>query len=59
MPRWNGGIIGVANNPNSTTATGVWSLAEQFKAEKASNWPKFVAININFLVIVIIIIFDY
>ena len=39
MPIGNGGIIGVANNPTSITATGVWSLQEQFKAKKASNWP--------------------
>jgi hypothetical protein len=39
MPIGNGGIIGVANNPTNSVATGVWSLQEQFKAEKASNWP--------------------
>jgi hypothetical protein len=39
MPIGNGGIIGVANNPTSTTATGIWSLQEQLKAKAAGNWP--------------------
>jgi hypothetical protein len=52
MRRRNGGIIGVANNPTSTVASGVWSLREQFKAEKAGDWPNpAVFIDVNFLVI--------
>ena len=39
MPIGNGGIIGVANNPTSSTASGIWSLQEQLKAKAASNWP--------------------
>jgi hypothetical protein len=39
MPIGNGGIIGVANNPTDTVASGVWSLQEQFKAEQAGDWP--------------------
>jgi hypothetical protein len=39
MPIGNGGIIGVANNPTNSVATGVWSLQEQLKAKAASNWP--------------------
>jgi hypothetical protein len=52
MPIGNGGIIGVANNPTSSVATGIWSLQEQFKAEKAGDWPSpVVFIDVNFLVI--------
>jgi hypothetical protein len=39
MPLWNGGIIGVTNNPSNTTAIGAWGLAEQSLAQKDSNWP--------------------
>ena len=42
MPIGNGGIIGVANDPTDTVASGVWDLIEQFKAEKAGDWPIFV-----------------
>ena len=52
MPIGNGGIIGVANNPTSTTATGVWSLQEQYKAKKAGNWPlPATPFSVDFLVI--------
>ena len=39
MPRWNGGVIGAANNPSAISAKGVWSLAEVTKAIRAGNWP--------------------
>lgn len=39
MTRWNGGIIGVANNPTNSVAKGVWGLQEQLKAKAAGNWP--------------------
>jgi hypothetical protein len=39
MPIWNGGIIGVANDPTSSVASGVWSLQEQELAKKAGAWP--------------------
>jgi hypothetical protein len=39
MPVGNGGIIGVVNAPTSLTATGVWSLQEQFDAIKNISWP--------------------
>lgn len=41
MPRWNGGVIGAANNPTLTTATGIWSLSEVTKAVRAGLWPLF------------------
>jgi hypothetical protein len=39
MPIGNGGIIGVANDPTSSVASGVWSLQEQELAKKAGAWP--------------------
>lgn len=39
MSGGNGGFIGVVNNPNSSVASGIWSLQEHFEAEKAGNWP--------------------
>lgn len=39
MARDNGGIIGPVNDPTSTTASGVWSLEEQYQAQLAGNWP--------------------
>lgn len=35
----NGGIIGVANIPTKTTASGVWTLEEQFLARVQDIWP--------------------
>jgi hypothetical protein len=35
----NGGIIGVANIPTKTTASGVWTLQEQFLARAQDIWP--------------------
>ena len=39
MPRGNGGIIGPANIPTTTSAKGVWSLMEQFLAQRRGIWP--------------------
>ena len=50
MTRWNGGVIGVANNPTSTSAKGIWSLSEATKAIKAGLWPS-TAIPIDYLVV--------
>jgi hypothetical protein len=41
----NGGIIGPKNNTSETTASGVWSLGEQYSAVKNSRWPEFVRPN--------------
>ena len=40
MARDNGGIIGVTNNPTSTTATGVWSIESQYQARVGDTWPQ-------------------
>ena len=34
-----GRIIGKQNDPTSSVASGIWSLQEQYFAEKAGNWP--------------------
>ena len=39
MPRWNGGVIGAANNPTLSSAKGIWSLSEATKAIRAGLWP--------------------
>jgi hypothetical protein len=39
MPKWNGGVIGVANNPTQLSAKGIWSLSEATKAIRAGLWP--------------------
>jgi hypothetical protein len=39
MPIGNGGIIGPANVPTITTASGVWSLREQQQAQGRGAWP--------------------
>jgi len=39
MPKWNGGVIGVANNPTQSSAKGIWSLSEATKAIRAGLWP--------------------
>jgi len=39
MPRWNGGVIGAANNPTTSIAKGIWSLSEATKAIRAGLWP--------------------
>jgi len=39
MPIGNGGIIGPANVPTITTASGVWSLREQQQAQGRGVWP--------------------
>ena len=40
MARDNGGIIGVTNNPTSSTATGVWSIESQYQARVGNTWPQ-------------------
>jgi hypothetical protein len=37
----NGGIIGPKNNTSETTASGVWSLGEQYSAIRNSRWPRY------------------
>ena len=39
MPVGNGGIIGVANNPTTTVASGVWGMSAVYLAVKAGTWP--------------------
>jgi hypothetical protein len=39
MPRGNGGIIGPANIPTTTSAKGIWSLMEQLLAQRQGIWP--------------------
>ena len=36
----NGGIIGVVNDPTSTTASGVWQQEEQYQAKVNDTWPQ-------------------
>jgi len=36
----NGGIIGVVNDPTSTTAPGVWQQEEQYEAKVNGTWPQ-------------------
>jgi hypothetical protein len=42
MPVGNGGVIGPANIPTTTSAKGVWSLVEQMIAKSQGIWPSFV-----------------
>ena len=35
----NGGIIGKVNNPSASTATGSWSILQQFLSRSAGSWP--------------------
>ncbi|MFM1945418.1 MAG: hypothetical protein RI897_4400 [Verrucomicrobiota bacterium] len=52
MPRWNGGIIGVANEPNSSVAMGIWSLSEQERYQLDGLWPEvLVAFSVDYLII--------
>jgi hypothetical protein len=39
MPVGNGGIIGVANDPTVTVASGVWGMSAVYLAVKAGTWP--------------------
>jgi len=39
MNQDNGGIIGKANTPTTSVASGVWSLQDQFEAQTSSIWP--------------------
>jgi hypothetical protein len=50
MTRRNGGIIGVDNLPNSTTASGMWRLQEAQKAIEEGDWP-LVRTTVEYLVI--------
>ena len=44
MPRGNGGIIGPANIPSTSSAKGVWSLTEQLLAQRQGIWPVYQSI---------------
>jgi hypothetical protein len=46
MPIGNGGIIGPANVPTITTASGVWSLREQQQAQSRGAWPSLFTIDV-------------
>jgi hypothetical protein len=39
MPVGNGGVIGPANIPTQSAAKGVWSLQEQYLAQRQGIWP--------------------
>ena len=39
MPQGNGGVVGPANDPTSSTASGVWGLKEHAEAVGAGKWP--------------------
>lgn len=39
MSRDNGSIIGVSNQTNASTASGVWSLSEQTNSSRNRSWP--------------------
>lgn len=45
----NGGIIGPKNNTSETTATGFWSISEQYSKEKAGLWPKLEIVRENLI----------
>lgn len=35
----NGGLIGFKNTPSTTSASGVWSIREQIRAQRGVSWP--------------------
>ena len=39
MPQGNGGVVGPANDPTSSTASGVWGLKEHAEAVGSGTWP--------------------
>ena len=39
MPQGNGGVVGPANDPTTSTASGVWGLKEHAEAVGAGEWP--------------------
>lgn len=39
MNQDNGGVIGKINTPTTSTASGVWSIEQQFEAQSSSIWP--------------------
>ena len=41
MPQGNGGVLGPANDPTSSTASGVWGLKEHAEAVGAGEWPPY------------------
>ena len=41
MPQGNGGVVGPANDPTSSTASGVWGLKEHAEAVGAGEWPPY------------------
>ena len=42
MPQGNGGVVGPANDPTTSTASGVWGLKEHAEAVGAGEWPAFI-----------------
>ena len=51
MANWNGGVLGVANNPTQLLASGRWSLPEVFVANLSGNWPSMAPPSVEYLVI--------
>ena len=49
MARDNGGIIGPVNDPTEDSASGIWSIEEQYQARLANNWPNNAFIGQNSL----------
>jgi len=47
----NGGIIGPANTPSTSVASGIWSLAEAQEAQGGGIWPSTPAYTIEYLVV--------
>ena len=37
----NGGILGPANTPSLSSASGLWTWAEQYRAQRGGTWPVF------------------
>ena len=48
MPQGNGGVVGPANDPTSSTASGVWGLKEHAEAVGAGEWPPYSPSSPNF-----------
>lgn len=45
----NGGVIGKINTPNTSVATGVWSLREHFLYNKNNSWPRTPPTSVTFV----------
>jgi len=42
--RSDGGIVGVLNNPTTSSAQGIWSVKEMERAIRGSNWPIYTSV---------------